>query len=113
MPWRRAAAGCFANAAERTICMDIPFTARGPLVSYALLHKRERFVKDDRAVKRLARTSRIRRNDANLAIPQCAIELLGAIPLARIEHEQRSPPRTRDLLNGLHERSPDPSTALT
>jgi hypothetical protein len=26
------------------------------------------------------------RNNANLAIPQRAIELLGAIPLARIEH---------------------------
>src|SRR5437660_12810978 len=50
----------------------------------ASLHKWERFVKDDRAVKRPARTSRIRRNDANLAIPQRAIELLGAIPLTRI-----------------------------
>lgn len=50
-------------------------------------HQWERFVKDDRVVKRPIRTSRIRWNDANFVISQRAIEQLGAIPLARIEHK--------------------------
>ena len=79
----------------------------------ASLPQWERFVKDDRAVKRPVRTSRIRRNDANFAIPQRAIELLGAIPQARIEHKQRSLTVTGDLFNHSHECSPDPPTTLT
>jgi hypothetical protein len=80
---------------------------------HASLPQWERFVKDDRAVKCPVRTSRIGRNDASFAIPQRAIELLGAIPLARIKHKQRSLTVTGDLFNHLHERSPDPPTALT
>ncbi len=79
----------------------------------ASLHEWERFVKDDRAVKRPSRIRSIPRNDAHLAISQCAIELLGTIPLPGIEHEQRSSPVTGDLFNGLHKRSPNSSPTLT
>jgi len=40
-------------------------------------------------------------------------ELLGAVSLARIEHEQRSPPIMGSMFNRVHERSPDPSPTLT
>jgi len=33
-------------------------------------------------------------------------ELLGAVSLARIEHEQRSPPIMGSMFNCMHERSP-------
>jgi hypothetical protein len=79
----------------------------------ALLYTWERFVKDDRTVRRPCRTVGIPRNDAHFAVPQRAIELLGAIPLTGVEHEQRSPPVTGGLFNGLHERSPNSSPALT